>query len=386
MKFETKAIHVGEEPNLGEGGCGDAVAAIHLSSTFARKFVDLPTQGYEYSRSGNPTRDAVEKRLAVLENARYSLAFSSGLAAETTLLLSLLKSGDHVIAFDDLYGGTKRLFNKIFNERYSVQFSYVDARNIRNIESSLLKKTKMIWLETPTNPMLKLCDIQAISELAGRHKLITVVDNTFLSPFFQNPLELGADIVLHSTTKYINGHSDSVGGCVMLNNPEYFERIQFAQNSVGAILSPFDSYLVLRGSKTLAVRMKQHQENALKISEFLEKQPKVLKVIYPGLKSYTQYELASRQMTGYGGMISFELATDILGAKKFVESLKIPLVAESLGGVESLIEVPSLMTHASVPKDQREQIGLTDNLIRFSVGLENAEDLMEDFDQALKLI
>lgn len=386
MKFETKAIHLGEEPNLGEGGSGDVVCPIHLSSTFARQFVDLPTQGYEYSRSANPTRDALEKRLAGLENARYGLAFSSGLAAEASLFLSLLRAGDHVIAFDDLYGGTKRLFNKIFSERYSLTFTYVDARNLKDIEKAITPQTRLLWLETPTNPLLKLCDIPAIAELAQRLKLITVVDNTFLSPFFQNPLDLGADLVVHSTTKYMNGHSDSIGGCVMLNHPEYFERIKFTQKAVGAILSPFDSYLVLRGLKTLAVRMKQHQENALIISEYLEKHHKVARVIYPGLNSFPQRALALKQMKGFGGMISFELKSDALGAKRFVENLEIPLLAESLGGVESLVEIPAFMTHASVPKELREHIGLSDSLIRLSVGLENSDDLILDLERALQVL
>lgn len=385
MKFETKAIHVGEEPNLKEGGAGDAVIPIHLASTFARKEVDIPTQGYEYSRTNNPTRNALEARLASLEDAQFGLAFASGLAAETSLLLALLKTGDHVVAFDDLYGGTKRLFNQVFSTQFNIQFSFVDARDIEDVKNHIQPNTKLIWLETPTNPLLKICDIQGIAKEIRKLKkdIMIVVDNTFMSPYFQQPLNLGADIIVHSTTKYLNGHSDSVGGAIMLNDKTLYEKIKFTQNAAGAILSPFDSYLVLRGIKTLSVRMKQHQENALKISDFLEKHPKVEKVIYPGLPSHPQYRLAQQQMSGFGGMISFELKTGIEGAKQFVENLKYFLIAESLGGVESLIEIPSLMTHAALPKLEREKIGLKDNLIRLSVGIENIDDLIQDLSNAL---
>src|SRR5574341_1182888 len=261
MEFETKAIHVGEEPNLKEGGSGDVVIPIHLSSTFARKKVDEPTGGYEYSRSGNPTRDALEKRLAAVEDARYGLAFSSGLGAETVVCLTLLESGDHVIAFDDLYGGTRRLFNTVFNRNYNVEFSYVDATDTENIKNAIKSNTKLIWLESPTNPLMKLCDIRAICEIAKEQDIPVAVDNTFMSPYFQQPLLLGADIVVHSTTKYMGGHSDSVGGAVMLSDDEVYEKLKFNQNAIGAILSPFDSFLVLRGLKTLAIRMREHEKN-----------------------------------------------------------------------------------------------------------------------------
>lgn len=386
MKFETKAIHVGEKPNFKEGGSGDVVSPIHLSSTFARENVEHPTGGYEYSRSSNPTRKALEERLAVLENAQFALAFASGLAAETTLFLSLLKPNDHIIAFDDLYGGSKRLFNKIFQDQFGIQITYVDARNVQDVKDQIQKNTKLIWLETPTNPLLKLCDIAAISEVGKKSGLLTIVDNTFMSPCFQNPLDLGADIVVHSTTKYINGHSDSIGGAIMLNNKKVFEKLKFSQNAAGAILSPFDSYLVLRGIKTLALRMKKHQENAIKISEYLEKHPKVLKVHYPGLKTHPQHALAKKQMTGFGGMISFEIKSDLKGTKQFVEGLKLFLVAESLGSVESLIEIPALMTHASIPKAVREKIGLSDNLIRASIGIEDPDDLINDLEASFKQI
>lgn len=382
MKFETKSIHVGESPNFNEGGAGDAVIPIHLSSTFGRQKVDVPTGGYEYSRTQNPTRKALEQKLASLEDAEYALAFASGMAAESTLLLSLLKSGDHIIAFDDLYGGTKRLFNRVLHERLNFLLTYVDARNLKDVENSITKETKLIWLETPSNPLLKICDIAAIAEIGKKHNILVVVDNTFMSPFFQNPLNLGADLVVHSTTKYLNGHSDCVGGAIMMNDKELFDKIRFSQNAIGAILSPFDSYLLLRGIKTLAVRMKKHEENALQISEFLLKNKQVEKVHYPGLKSHPEHKLAEKQMSGFGGMISFELKSDLNGAKAFVERLKYFLIAESLGGVESLIEIPALMTHAGIPKKDRETVGLKDNLIRISVGIEHIDDLLEDLEQA----
>jgi cystathionine gamma-lyase len=386
MKLETKAIHVGEEPNLKEGGSGDVVKPIHLATTFARKDVEEPTAGYEYIRSGNPTRLGLEARLASLENAKYGLAFASGLAAETTLFLSLLHAGDHIVAFDDLYGGSRRLMDKIFQSNFAVKVSFVDARDTRKVASAIQENTRLIWLETPTNPLLKLCDIKEISQIAHRHQIPVVVDNTFMSPYFQQPLPLGADIVMHSSTKYLNGHSDSLGGALILNNDTLHEKIKFTQNSAGGVLSPFDSFLVLRGLKTLGVRMHQHASNAAHIAEFLEKNKQVRKVIYPGLKSHPQYDLACRQMTGFGGMLSFELEGDLKTAKKFVESTRYFALAESLGGVESLIELPALMTHASVPKKERQQIGLSETLIRISAGIEHVDDLLEDLEGAFKKI
>jgi cystathionine gamma-lyase len=382
MKFNTRAIHVGEEPKVTGDGTGDVVVPIHLSSTFARAEVDVMSQGYEYSRTANPTRDALEKRLASLESAQFGLAFSSGMAAEATLILSLLGTGDHIIAFDDLYGGTKRLLNRLFKDKYGIDVTYVDARDISNIQAGIRKETKMIWLETPTNPLLKICDIEAIAEKARKSSIITVVDNTFMSPYFQNPLKLGADVVVHSTTKYINGHSDSIGGALMLNRQDLFEKLQYMQNAIGAILSPFDSYLILRGCKTLGLRMEKHQANARKISEFLESKTNVQRVLYPGLKSHSEFDRASRQMSGFGGMVSFELEGDLTQTKKFVESLKIFSIAESLGGVESLVEIPALMTHASLLPEDRKKIGLSDTLIRLSVGIEDVDDLLNDLDQA----
>lgn len=382
MKFATKAIHTGEEPNLKEGGSGDVTVPIHLSSTFARTDVDKPTGGYEYSRSGNPTRDALEKRLAALENARYGLAFGSGLGAETTVLLSLLKKGDHVIGFDDLYGGTKRLFNKTL-ANFGVGFTYVDARYPDKVAEAIRPDTRMIWLESPTNPLMKLCDIRAIAQIAREKGIVTVVDNTFMSPYFQAPLALGADISLHSTTKYLGGHSDVVGGAIMTPDEDIYSKAKFNQNAIGTVPSPFDCYLVLRGIKTLAVRMDRHAANAQKIAEYLEAHPKVRKVNYPGLKSHPQHALAARQMSGYGGMISFELDGGLEQAKAFLGRCRVFALAESLGGVESLIEHPGRMTHASVAAKEREQIGITDSLIRLSVGIEDVEDLIGDLEQAL---
>lgn len=377
--FSTKAIHVGEQPDFREGATGDVVVPIHLSTTFAREKVSIPTAGYEYTRSLNPTRKALESKLASLENAEYGLAFSSGLAAETTVLLALLRSGDHIVAFDDLYGGTKRLFNSIFPD---FDVTFVDATDAALVEKAIKPNTKLVWIETPSNPLLKLCDIQAVAEISKKHKLILVVDNTFLSPYFQNPLDLGADVVVHSSTKYIGGHSDVLGGAVLLNDPTYYERLQYYQNAIGAVLSPFDSYLTLRGIKTLELRLEKHQENALKIASYLEKHPKVIKVIYPGLESHPQHALAKKQTSGFGGVLSFEIKGTISDAERFLEKLTLFALAESLGGVESLIELPSVMTHSSVDKKVREQVGITDTLIRVSVGVENINDLIEDLEQA----
>ena len=381
MRFQTKVVHEGEKPNLKEGGSGDVVMPIHLASTFARKEVEKPTGGYEYSRTGNPTRGALEKRLAALENAKYGLAFASGMAAETVLMLTLLKSGDHVVAFDDLYGGTRRVFTSTFQQKFNVEFTYVNARDVDAVKNALKKNTRMIWLEGPTNPLMKLCDIKAITEIAG--DALVIVDNTFMSPYFQQPLKLGADIVVHSTTKYLNGHSDSIGGAVMLSDDDLYEKLLFDQNSTGAILSPFDSYLVLRGIKTLAIRMERHEKNAMRIAKYLEEHPKVKKVNFPGLISHPQHTLAKKQMTGFGGTLSFEIKGGLKEAKKFLSRVELFSLAESLGCVESLIEHPALMTHFSVPKEVREQIGITDSLLRVSVGIEHVDDLIADLENAL---
>ncbi|MGD0079856.1 MAG: cystathionine gamma-synthase [Methanoregula sp.] len=383
MGFDTQAIHAGEEPDFTGHPSGDVVVPVHLASTFARRDVDEPTGGFEYSRSGNPTRFALEKKLAAIENARYGLAFSSGLAAETTLCLSLLKAGDHVVAFDDLYGGTRRLFTRVFQESYGIHFSYVDARDPENVKAAIRRETKLVWLESPTNPLLRLCDIREIAGIAHDAGALVVVDNTFASPYFQQPIALGADVVVHSTTKYINGHSDSIGGALITSDEELFRNLRFHQNTAGAILSPFDSFLVARGIKTLAVRMERHERNALAVAGFLSAHRNVTAVYYPGLPSHPQHTLARKQMTGFSGMLSFELKGGKAEAKRFLRNLHLFALAESLGGVESLIEHPATMTHASVPQEERRNVGVSDALIRVSVGIENADDLIADLDQAL---
>ncbi|HCB22974.1 cystathionine gamma-synthase [Candidatus Daviesbacteria bacterium RIFCSPLOWO2_01_FULL_38_10] len=367
-KFATKAIHIGSEPNLEIGGSGDVVVPIHLSTTFARTNVYKPIGGYEYSRTGNPTRHALEKNLAVLENGKFAFAFSSGLSAITNTLL-LLQNNDHSISIDDVYGGTRRLFTKVF-KRFGLQFSFVNFTKGKDIVSHVKPNTKMVWIESPTNPLMKIVDIASVCKTAKKKNVLTVVDNTFASPYFQKPLDLGADIVIHSLTKYIGGHSDVVGGCVVVKDKALAERIGFLQNAVGGILSPFDSYSVLRGIKTLEIRMQKHDENAKKIAAFLSKHKKIKKIYYPG----------------FGGMLSFELQGNKQTTINFMEALKIIVIAESLGAVESLIDHPASMTHASVPKEARETIGLSDKLIRLSVGIEDPEDLIIDLSQALSKI
>lgn len=387
LEFETKAVRVGEEPIFeGDGANGEVAIPIHLASTFARRQTSSPTNGYEYSRTGNPTRTALEKRLAALEGVKYGLAFSSGMAAATSLALAILKSGGHVVAFDDLYGGTRRMFEKVFAEKYGIHFTYVDATAASNVAAALTSRTQLIWLETPTNPLLKICDIAAISEIAHANGALVAVDSTFASPYLQQPLSLGADIVLHSTTKYINGHSDSVGGAIMVSGESLHARLRFMQNAAGAILSPFDSYLTLRGIKTLPLRMEKHCQNAQKIAEFLQSQSKVSRVIYPGLASHPQHELAKRQMKGFGGIISFEIKGGEAAAIDFLSRLELFSLAESLGGVESLIEHPASMTHVSISADERQKIGVTGSLIRVSVGIESADDLIADLLQAFAAV
>ncbi|MDR1335877.1 MAG: PLP-dependent aspartate aminotransferase family protein [Tannerella sp.] len=381
--FSTKSVHAGEKPDFRAGAAGDVVVPIHLSTTFAREKVAVPTGGYEYTRSLNPTRKALETKLAALENAAYGLAFSSGLAAETTLLLSLLRPGDHIIAFDDLYGGTKRLFNQVFGN-LGFDVTYADATDAASIAEAIRPASRLVWLETPSNPLLKVCNINRIAAITRRHGLMLVVDNTFLSPYFQKPLDLGADIVVHSSTKYIGGHSDVLGGAVLLNDTACYERIQYHQNAIGAVLSPFDSYLTLRGIKTLALRMERHQQNARTIARYLEKHPNVVRVLYPGLESHPQQALSRAQTTGSGGVLSFELKGDRAGAEHFLEKLHLFALAESLGGVESLIELPSVMTHASIDRETRERAGITDTLIRLSAGIEDADDLIADLEQAFE--
>lgn len=378
MKFSTKAIHVGQEP---DPATGSVTVPVYLTSTF---YQPLPGKEgkYVYSRSGNPTRTALERSLAALEGGRYGLAFSSGMAATTTVLL-LLRKGDHVIAGDDVYGGTYRLFEQVLRD-YGLQFSYVDPRNPENVQRAVRKNTRMVWVETPTNPLMKIVDIRAMARIAMKVGTIVVVDNTFMSPFFQNPLQHGADIVVHSTTKYLGGHSDLIGGAAVTSNPKLYGKLKFLQNAVGAVPGPLDSWLVLRGVKTLALRMERHDQNARVVSEFLQKEARVEHVYYPGLPDHPQRDVIRRQMRGYGGMISFQLKGGFAQCEKFLKKLKIFTVAESLGGVESLIEHPASMTHASVPRETRAKRGVTDNLIRISVGIEDASDLVQDLAQAFR--
>lgn len=378
MKFSTKAIHKGQGADPATGA---TIVPIYQTSTYTQDGIGVH-KGFEYSRTGNPTRAALEECLASLEGGRYGLAFASGLAAETAVL-SLLRPGDHVAASDDLYGGTYRLLEKVYAP-LGIAVSYFDASSVESFEAALRPETKLAWVETPTNPLLKLADIRAISSVTAKRGVSLVVDNTFASPYFQRPIELGADIVVHSTTKYIGGHSDVVGGAVVLNDEKSYRHIKFYQNAAGGVPGPFDSWLVLRGLKTLAVRLERHAQNAQKVAEAIEGHPKVLKVLYPGLASHPQHELARRQMDGFGGMLSFFIDGGFDEANAFVKKLKIFSLAESLGGVESLVCHPAAMTHASIPKAKREEVGVTENLLRLSVGIEDAEDLVADIFQALE--
>jgi cystathionine gamma-lyase len=376
--FATRAIHAGQDP---DSATGATIVPIYQTSTYTQ---EAPGQhkGYEYSRTGNPTRAALEECVAALEGAEYGLAFASGLAA-TTAVMTLLSPGDHVVAGDDLYGGSYRLFDKVLPRTGGLEFTFVDTTDPASVEEGLRPETKLLWIETPTNPMLTLSDVAKLSEMARERGAVVAVDNTFASPFFQNPLSLGADIVVHSTTKYMGGHSDVVGGAVMTSNEEFYEGIKFYQNAAGAVPGPFDSWIVLRGLKTLAVRMRQHEENALAVAEFLQDHPEVETVNYPGLPSHPQYELAKRQMSGFSGMVSFTLKGGAEAAYAAVQKTRLFHFAESLGGVESLITHPATMTHAAIPREQREQRGVTDGLMRLSVGIEDKEDLVSDLDRAI---
>ena len=377
MRFDTLAIHAGQEPDPTTGAI---MTPVYLSSTYVQAG---PGQhkGYEYSRTRNPTRTALEACLAALEGATHGFAFASGCAA-TDCLMHLLNAGDHVVCSDDVYGGTFRLFDKVF-KRLGLSFSFVDLSLPGALESALTPRTKLVWVETPTNPMLKLVDLAAVAELSRKRGLISVCDNTFMSPYFQRPLEYGVDVVLHSTTKYLNGHSDVVGGFVGTSSGELAQRIGFLQNAVGAVPSPLDSFLVLRGVKTLSVRMARHQENAYRVAEFLSGHPKARHVLYPGLASHPQHALAKRQMKGFGGMMTFEIVGGLPAARAFLAACHVFSCAESLGGVESLIEHPAIMTHASVPPENRAKLGITDGFIRLSVGIEDASDLLDDLKEAL---
>ncbi len=376
MGFSTTAIHAGNEPDSATGAVS---VPIYQTSTYAQEALGKH-KGFEYARTQNPTRSALETNIAALENAKYGFAFASGMSA-IDATLKLVKGGEHVILGDNTYGGTFRLFSRVLAD-YGVEFDLVDTSEATNIERAFKPNTKMVFVETPTNPVMTVTDLQAVSDISHAHGAKVVCDNTFMSPYLQRPIDWGVDIVVHSTTKYLNGHSDGVGGFVALNNEEDAEWIGFIQNSVGAILSPFDSFLVLRGTKTLALRMEAHDSNGRAVAAFLAEHPKVQKVYYPGLASHPQHEIAKRQQRGFGGMVSFETGS-LENARKVLESVRLCTLAESLGGVESLISHPASMTHASIPLDRRQNLGISDGLVRVSVGVEDIEDIIEDLDQAL---
>lgn len=376
--FSTRAIHFGQEPDPSTGA---VMTPISLSTTFAQSSPGVH-QGYEYIRTSNPTRKAFENCLASLENVKYGFALSSGCAA-TNIVMHLLKSGEHVLAGDDMYGGTYRLFDKVMTG-HGLSFSYVDFTELDELEKAVTPTTKLIWLETPTNPTLKIFDIKKISEFAKSKGLLLAVDNTFMSPFFQNPADYGADLIVHSTTKFIGGHSDVLGGAILTDSDELSKELQFLVNSIGSVASPFDSYLSLRSLKTLSVRMRQHEKNAIAVANYLSDHPKIERVVYPGLETHPQFELARSQMKGFGGMITFYLKGGLTSARNFLENVEVFTLAESLGGVESLVEHPGIMTHASVPEKRRRELGIDDSLIRLSVGIEDSQDLITDLDQAFR--
>jgi cystathionine gamma-lyase/cystathionine beta-lyase/cystathionine gamma-lyase/homocysteine desulfhydrase len=379
MGFATDAIHVGQEADPATGAI---IVPIYQTSTYLQEELGR-NKGYEYARTANPTRSALERNLACLEHGRHAFAFASGMAA-INVLMSLLRSGDHVVAGHNLYGGSFRLFERVLTD-FGLAFSYVNTTDLGAVEAAFRPNTRLLYLETPTNPIMEITDLAAAAQLAHSRSALVAVDNTFMSPYFQRPLDLGADLVLHSTTKYLNGHSDGIGGCIMLNDDGTAERLKFLQNAAGAILGPFDSWLVLRGVKTLALRMRQHDSNGRAVANYLAGHPTVKKVYYPGLADHPQHELACRQMTGFGGMIAFETGS-LENAKIVLKSVRLCSLAESLGGVETLISHPATMTHASVPIEHRQRLGITDGLVRISVGVEEVEDLIADLDQALARI
>ena len=381
-EFATRAIHAGQEPDPTTGAI---ITPIYATSTYVQESPGKH-KGYDYSRSINPTRLAYEKCIADLESGTRGFAFASGLAAMSTAL-DLLESGSHLVVSDDLYGGTFRLFEKVRRASANLDFTYVDLTDASRFQKAIKKNTRMVWIETPSNPLLKIIDLEAIAKIAREHKILSVSDNTFATPWIQRPIEFGFDIVVHSATKYLNGHSDMIGGVAVVgDNKELGDRMWFLQNSVGAIAGAFDSFLVLRSLKTLALRMERHCANALEIARWLEEQPQVRSVSYPGLKSHSQHDLARTQMRGFGGMVTIVLKTDLAGTRRFLENTHLFALAESLGGVESLINHPALMTHASVAKEQREALGVTDSLVRISVGVEDLRDLVDDLKSALDAI
>lgn len=376
MKFATRAIHAGQEADPSTGA---TIVPIFQTSTYTQQGIGQH-KGFEYSRTGNPTRKSLETCIAALEGGDYGLAFASGTAA-ADCVMKLLNPGDHVVCADDVYGGTYRLFQLVL-KRYGIEYAWIDMTNIENVKKAIKPNTKMVWIETPTNPLLNLVDIAAVADVAKKAGAVTVVDNTFASPYLQSPMELGADIVVHSTTKYVGGHSDVVGGAVVLSDEKMYQTIKYHQNAVGGIPGPFDSWLVMRGVKTLACRMETHCRNAQRIAEFLSKHPSVEKVVYPGLASHPQHDLARRQMRGFGGMVSFVIKGGEAAAKQIAGKTHLFSLAESLGGVESLIGHPATMTHASIPVAEREARGITGGLLRLSVGIEDADDLIDDLEQA----
>ncbi|HMD98841.1 MAG TPA: cystathionine gamma-synthase [Terriglobia bacterium] len=383
MGFATKAIHAGQEPDPTTGAI---IVPIYQTSTFVQEELGKH-KGYEYARTGNPTRVALERNLAALEGGEHAFAFASGMAA-INVLMTLLKSGDHVVAGHNLYGGSFRLFERVLKD-FGLSFSYVNTARIasleEDLEEALRPNTRLVFIETPTNPVMEITDIAAVARIVHPRGIPLAVDNTFMSPYLQRPLDLGADAVVHSTTKYLNGHSDGVGGAVVLKDATFADRLKFLQNAAGAVLGPMDSWLVLRGVKTLAIRMEQHDKNGMAVAQHLARHPKVKQVHYPGLTSHPQHELAKRQMRGFGGMIAFETGS-LENAKAVLRSVRLCSLAESLGGVETLISHPASMTHASVPPEDRERIGITDGLVRISVGIEDVEDILGDLDQALEKI
>jgi cystathionine gamma-synthase/cystathionine gamma-lyase len=378
MQFETKAIHAGQ---ASDPSTGAVIVPVFQTSTYQQEAIGKH-KGYEYSRTGNPTRTALEVCLAELEAGKYGLAFSSGVAA-TAAVFSMFGKGTHIVLGDDLYGGTYRLAERVFR-KWGISATYADVDNLRSFQESMTARTRLIWVESPTNPLLKVIDIRRLAEIARRNKALLAVDSTFASPYFQNPLALGADIAVHSTTKYINGHSDIVGGALVVSDAALYDQLKFHQNAAGAVPGPWDCWLTLRGLRTLAVRMREHEKNARSLAAFLSRHRKVARVYYPGLKGTKDFEIASKQMRGFGGMLSFEIKGDFSSVERFLSGLKLFLLAESLGGVESLVCHPAKMTHASMPEQERRRRGITDTLIRLSVGIEDVQDLKADLEAALR--
>jgi cystathionine gamma-lyase len=378
MKFATAAIHAGQRPDPTTGAI---MTPVYQTSTFVQSSPGVCKENYDYARSANPTRTALEANLAALEGGKFGVCFSSGCAAMSAVLHSL-KSGDHVVLCDDVYGGTFRLFDKIFLQ-FGVTYTLVDMSDLEKTAAAFTPHTKLVWLETPTNPMLKVIDIQAVADIAKAHRALVAVDNTFATPYLQSPLQLGADIVCHSSTKYLGGHSDVIGGVLIVNEPALADKLHYIQNAVGGVPGPWDCFLLLRSTKTLPIRMERHCENAMKVATYLEGHRLIERVYYPGLKSHPQHDIASRQMRGYGGMISAVLKGDLATSRRFLERVQIFSLGESLGGVESLIEHPAIMTHASIPAENRAKLGIVDGLVRFSVGIEHVEDLIADIEYGL---